>query len=174
MTLSCSQNTLGAPFPEQSFSKAHQAGCWLAKKFHIPTLFFPLSGGRGVGPQPQHGDVAMPGAAPCPHSSHSSLHLDIKGTIQSQLPRLGLRSSTQSGKTQMEPEAVTDGQSTQRPSQGSTGSKCSICCCPAQTRLEDEEDKEEDEDDEDKEEDENDGSRCQHSRSSPPQRVRKV
>lgn len=53
-------------------------------------------------------------------------------------------------------------------------SKCSICCCPAQTPLEGEDGENKEGDEEDKEEDENDGSRCQHSPSSSPQRVRKA
>lgn len=76
---------------------------------------------------------------------------------------LGLRSSTQSGKTQMEPEAVTEGQSTQTPSRGSTGKQTLHLLLPSTKALGDE-------DEEDKEEDE--GSRCQHSPSSPQQRVK--
>lgn len=77
---------------------------------------------------------------------------------------LGLRSSTQSEKTRMEPEAVTDGQSTQRPSRGSTGKQTLHLLLPGTKALGDEEDKEKDEDE---------GSRCQHSPSSPQQRVKK-
>lgn len=73
----------------------------------------------------------------------------------------------------MEPEAVTDGQSTQRPSRGSNGEQTLHLLLPGTNTLGDEGEENKDEDEEDKEEDENDGSGCQHSPSSPPQRVRK-
>lgn len=133
---------------------------------HSHTFLLPsLSGGEGAGtPTTAWGDGSAWSRSTSPGKQLQSPIPPFKHQRDNSVLALGLRSSTQSEKTRMEPEAVTDGQSTQRPSRGSTGKQTLHLLLPGTKALGDEEDKEKDEDE---------GSRCQHSPSSPQQRVKK-